>query len=226
MSASGQAKRGYHHGDLRNALIAAAGQLAEQGGPAAVTVRAAAKAVGVTPTAAYRHFENHEKLIEAAKRLAMGRMTGAMRERVAMLPVSPDPVRHAMGVLGSVALGYIHFATTEPGLFRTVFQHGSPQIAPEDDPFTFLVEGLDKLVEVGHLAAEDRPMAEMTAWSAVHGFSMLTIEGPMGEWEPEMVNAALERMLSILTRGMSAREVDDQLVADVLADVRISNQQD
>ncbi|MBE1464360.1 TetR/AcrR family transcriptional regulator [Kibdelosporangium phytohabitans] len=221
---TGQPKRGYHHGDLRNALIAAAARLAETGGPQAVTVRSAAKAAGVTPTAAYRHFENHEQLLGAAKDQAMDRMADAMRKRIGALPEIADPVRRAMSTLGGIACGYIDFATAEPGLFRTAFEQGAamdgPELAKMDAAFRFLIEGLDLLVEVGHLAPRDRPFAEITAWSAVHGFSMLVIDGPMRDWDPEMVNAARERMLGVLSRGMSSREIDDQLVADVLADIK------
>lgn len=228
MTASGRAKRGYHHGDLRNALIAAAAQLAERGGPQAVTVRAAAKAAGVTPTAAYRHFENREELLAAAKDQAMDRMAESMRERITALPEITDPVRRAMSTLGSVASGYIHFATTEPGLFRTAFEQGAkvygPELAKIDEAFGYLVAGLDKLVEAGHLTPEDRPLAELATWSAVHGFSMLVIDGPMRGWEPEMLNTALERLLGVLVRGLSSNEVDNQLVADVLVDVRRSNE--
>ena len=225
MTASGRPKRGYHHGDLRNALVTAAAQLAEQGGPQAVTVRAAAKAAGVTPTAAYRHFENHEQLLAAAKDRAMDRMADAMRDRLTALPDITDPVRHAMSTLGGIACGYIDFATTEPGLFRTAFEQGGPMddvdlATKMDAAFRYLIDGLDMLVEVGHLAPADRPFAEITAWSAVHGFSMLVIDGPMRAWEPELVDAARERMLGVLTRGMSSRRIDDQLVADVLADIR------
>jgi len=67
MNLSGSAKRGYHHGDLRNALGEAAAQLAKEGGPESVTVRAAARLVGVTPTAAYRHCTGHSELVAQAK---------------------------------------------------------------------------------------------------------------------------------------------------------------
>jgi AcrR family transcriptional regulator len=227
MESSGPAKRGYHHGDLRNALIEAAAQLAEQGGPQAVTVRAAARAAGVTPTAAYRHFENHEQLLNAAKDRAMDRMAETMEEHIGRLPPISDPVRRAMSTLGAVARGYIQFATTEAGLFRTAFEQGGSilegdTLAKVDAGFNLLVEGLDQLVQAGHLAPQDRPLAEITSWSSVHGFSMLVIDGPLHDWPQEMLDAALDRMLGILVRGLTSDAVNDQLVADVLADTRPS----
>ena len=86
-------KRGYHHGDLRNALIEAAATLAEKNGPHAVTVRAAARAAGVTPTAAYRHFENHDQLLRAVTVQSRERMADSMLAQVNALPEVDDPVR-------------------------------------------------------------------------------------------------------------------------------------
>jgi AcrR family transcriptional regulator len=225
MGSSGPAKRGYHHGDLRNALIEAAAQLAEKGGPQAVTVRAAARAAGVTPTAAYRHFENHEQLLTAAKDRAMDGLAATMQEFIDAMPPIDDPVRLAMSTLGAIARGYVHFAITEAGLFRTAFEQGGiildgATLAKMDSGFQMLVRGLDKLVEVGHLSADHRPLAELTAWSAVHGFATLVIDGPMHDWPPEMLNEALERMLGIFVRGLTSEGADDQLTAHVLADTR------
>ncbi len=226
MGSSGQAKRGYHHGDLRNALIKAAGQLAEQGGPKAVTVRAAAKAAGVTPTAAYRHFENHDQLLQAAKDYALDGLAATMQARIDALRPTTDPVRQAMGTLCAIGRGYIRFATSEPGLFRTAFEQGGSMVdgnalSKVDEAFQLLVRGLDKLVEVGHLNPADRPMAELTPWCSVHGFSMLLIDGPMRDLPDEMRESAVERMMTILMKGLSSKNVDDQLVADVLADTRV-----
>jgi AcrR family transcriptional regulator len=218
------AKRGYHHGDLRNALVDAAAQLAEEGGPRSVTIRAAARAAGVTPTAAYRHFESHEQLLEATKEQAMEQMATAMREHVAALPETDDPVRRALGRLAAIGRGYIYFAISEPGLFRTAFEQGGSAIDGDifekhDAPFRMLVEALDDLVEVGYLSAAYRPMAEITAWSAVHGFSTLVIDGPLREMSQQLRDAAMGRMLLLLARGLADSGVSSELAAAVLSDI-------
>jgi AcrR family transcriptional regulator len=225
MADSGQAKRGYHHGDLRNALIEAAAQLAEKGGPRAVTVRAAARTVGVTPTAAYRHFENHEQLISAAKEEALDQLAQTMRKFTDRLPDVPDPARRAMSSLAAIARGYIHFATSEPGLFRTAFEQDgsafeSGALAKVDLAFRMLVDGLDKLVDSGHLTAAQRKLAEITCWSTVHGFSMLVIDGPMHGSPDEALDEAIEQMIGILVRGLSMNSDVDELTAHVLSDTR------
>jgi hypothetical protein len=132
-----------------------------------------------------------------------------------------------MSTLAAIARGYIHFATNEAGLFRTAFEQGGSildgtTLAKVDAGFQLLAKGLDELVEAGHLAPEDRPLAEITSWSAVHGFSMLVIDGPMHDWPQEMLDAAIDRMLAILARGLTSDEAGDQLVAYVLADSRRS----
>ncbi|MEV4316566.1 TetR/AcrR family transcriptional regulator [Actinocrispum sp. NPDC049592] len=206
MTPSGGSKRSYHHGDLRNALVDAAAQLAEEGGPAAITVRAAARIAGVTPTAAYRHFEGHEQLLDAAKERAMERMGAAMQVYVRALPETDDPVQRSLSTLAAIARGYIQFARSEPGLFRTAFQQGGSildgeTIVKSDIPFVLLAQALDDLVATGMLTREYRPMAEITAWSAVHGFSNLSIDGPLRDWPEHMLEQALARMLDILGRG-------------------------
>ena len=62
------AKRGYHHGNLRQALVEAALRLIEVKGPTGFTLSEAAKQAGVTPAAVYRHFEGQEDLIAEAAR--------------------------------------------------------------------------------------------------------------------------------------------------------------
>ena len=74
--------RPYHHGDLRNALVVAATELAAQDGPDGVVLREAARRIGVSPSAAYRHFPSREGLLAVvgseARRALAARMIAAM----------------------------------------------------------------------------------------------------------------------------------------------------
>src|SRR5688500_8744345 len=92
VTTSSAARNSYHHGDLRNALARAAADLAASGGPDAVTIRGAAREVGVTPTAAYRHFANQADLLLAAKDLAMAGMTAAIADYLSQVPTEGDPI--------------------------------------------------------------------------------------------------------------------------------------
>jgi AcrR family transcriptional regulator len=199
----------YHHGDLRNALVDAASRLAERGGPDAVTIRAAAREVGVTPTAAYRHFTGHEGLLEAAKYASLARMSKAMRKRLAAVPAEPDPVEAAIGRLEAIGFGYVDFALAEPGLFRTAFCRGAagkdlddPAIREDpDNPHVMLVELIDELVRLGFLAEEQRLGAEIGAWSMVHGLAMLLIDGPLAALPPAERDAVVEQTLGTFTQS-------------------------
>lgn len=200
----------YHHGDLRNALLRAAAELAEREGPQAVTIRSTARSVGVTPTAAYRHFAGHKELLSAVKDEAVVRLGGAMRHYLDQVPASEDPVLDAVRRSVAMGRGYVRFAVTEPGLFKTAFVRPT---APEpakadhpDDPFGLLSRGLDELVKVGYLANASRPMAEFAAWSAVHGLAVILIDGELVEAPEDLRELATARTLQMLVRGLGDGE--------------------
>jgi AcrR family transcriptional regulator len=205
----------YHHGDLRNALITAAADLARSGGPGAVTIRAAARDVGVTPTAAYRHFADQQDLLQEAKYYALTRLSDAMNAELHRRPALDNRVQRALGALGAIARGYLNFALTEPGLFRTAFsQGGQPPalgIPIDDDPFRKLTEALDELLEAGYLPAARRPMAELAAWSLAHGYAMLLLDGPLQTFTPAEREEAYVRGLEIMAAGLGATTLSPDL---------------
>jgi AcrR family transcriptional regulator len=206
MVSSATAKRGYHHGDLRNALAEAAAKLAQTGGPEKVTVRAAARSVGVTPTAAYRHFAGHEELLAAAKEQCLTRLGATMQRELTSLPASGDRVRLALRNLVAAGRAYIRFAMEEPGLFRTAFSQGGAildrESVEEETSFGILVGLLDELVATGFLAQEHRPMAEVAAWSTVHGLALLMLDGPLRDVSEEAKAEAIKRTVLLMLRGL------------------------
>jgi AcrR family transcriptional regulator len=216
VTTTGSPRATYHHGDLRNALVRAAADLAERGGPDAVTIRAAARAAGVTPTAAYRHFTGHADLLAAAKHEALERMGAMILEVLGDPPPDADPVDVALHRMRAGGRGYARFALAQPGLFRTAFcrsEHDDLQDAAEQlsaaPPYAFLAAALDELVRVGWLDPALRPDAETPAWAAVHGLSVLLLDGPyrlLDEAEREsLIDATLEMTLRGLAGGPAAR---------------------
>lgn len=202
-----EARGTYHHGDLRNALLRAGAELAESGGPAAVTIRAAARLAGVTPTAAYRHFADHAELLAAVRELAAERLAASMARYLRRLPATEEPVAAALARLRSTGRGYIHFAQSEPGLFRTAFfaepDEAHSALPDRTGPFGMLADALDGLVAVGYLAAEDRPLTEFAAWSAVHGLALLLVDGPLRTLPRRAREAIIDRSLDVIERGLS-----------------------
>lgn len=220
MSSSEPSRSQYHHGDLRNALIEAAASLAREGGPSAVTIRAAARAVGVTPTAAYRHFAGHEELLDAAKDEAMVRLGNAMNTELRARGEVTEPAARAMGNLAAIGRGYVDFAVTQTGLFRTAFCDGGKVMPPLEEhpdysPFRKLVHALDDLVACGYLAPERRPLAEYAAWSLAHGIASLFVDGPMRESDAATKEEILTRSLVIFGRGLGSGISADEMEAIV-----------
>lgn len=201
-------KTGYHHGDLHNALVRAAAGLAEQGGPDAVTIRAAAREVGVTPTATYRHFADRDELLQAARDECLDQMAARFVERIGYVPADLPPVQRAIAQFLASGRAYIEFALEEPGLFRTCFC-AEPEIddglRPEDTaPYQLLSGLLDAMVEVGAMDAAERPRAEALCWSAVHGLAMLVLDGPLQKLSAAEREETIALTLRRVARGLGA----------------------
>jgi AcrR family transcriptional regulator len=206
-------ERGYHHGNLRSALIAAGLELARHGGPGAVQLRAASREAGVSHNAAYRHFANQEDLVAAVAGRAMTQLSRLMIERMELV-TARDPVRRARAKLQAIGRAYIDFARTEPGWFRTAFSSArphaadGPQLQPDDpgddtpNPYDLLSARLDELVAVGAMTRERRVGAEYAAWSAVHGVSSLLLDGPLRDLPEPDVEHAIDSVLGIVNRGL------------------------
>jgi AcrR family transcriptional regulator len=203
----------YHHGNLANALTAAATQLARDGGPDAVVLREAARQVGVSATAAYRHFASHGDLIHAVKGLAGSELAKSMRAELAKTPPEPEPASEAIRRVRALGMGYVRFALAEPGLFRTAFCRPIVH-APHDDehdittvePYQMLVDAIDALVDSGLMPAQRRPLAEVFAWSAVHGLAMLLLDGPLVRCSPDEQEQAIDRILNGVADSLLAHQ--------------------
>src|SRR5438094_3406424 len=109
----------YRHGDLRRALLEAGVDLARDGGPDAVVLREATRRAGVVPNAAYRHFASRMELLQAVRMTALSRLALSMETQLDTLSPTLGPAELARATLRAVGLGYLHFALTETGLFRT-----------------------------------------------------------------------------------------------------------
>ncbi|MFF9002872.1 TetR/AcrR family transcriptional regulator [Streptomyces achromogenes] len=201
----------YRHGDLRNALIAAGIELARQGGPEAVVLRAVTREAGVVPNAAYRHFADRGALLRAVSQAAMAQVALTMEAEQAALPEEKDPAVAARARFRAVGTGYLRFAQEEPGLFRTAFHvpgdmtHAAADTsagATGQTPFELLGAALDELVEAGLLAEDRRPGAEFLAWSAVHGLAVLVIDGPLRGLHPTQAHDAGQHVIDMIERGI------------------------
>ncbi|HLH45653.1 MAG TPA: TetR/AcrR family transcriptional regulator [Acidimicrobiales bacterium] len=194
----------YHHGHLREALVDAALATARSDGPDAVVLRAATRAAGVSPNAAYRHFADREELLAAVAARCMDQLADLMEQRLAGVRRSRDPRQQAWDRLRAAGRAYIDFALDEPGWFRTAFGPCPPAPAPESgrDPYRILNELLDGLVEAGALAPERRPEAEYAAWASVHGIATLLVEGPLRELPAKERPPIIAKVLDSVATGL------------------------
>lgn len=207
----------YHHGHLREALVSEAVEVARERGPEAVVVRELARRVGVSHNAAYRHFAHRDDLIAAVAGRAHAELMEAMQRQLATL-TADDPVLRARRRLASIGRSYVEFALAEPGLFRVAFSFQAAGQAEPDasGPYGLLTEALDELVDVGFLALQARAAAEITCWSAVHGFCILNIEGPLAGLGKTERMAALEQVLVSIDRSYAATTGATTLDTDIL----------
>lgn len=204
-------KRSYHHGHLRAALLDTALEQTRTGGPTALGLREATRQVGVSPTAAYRHFADRQSLLMAVAREVQERMAARMRERFEQAPAGTG-IQRARQRLRAVGLGYIDFARAEPGWFETAFFTGpeGPDAEPSPDevamapPFRMLVEALDELIAAGALDASRREPALWACWSAVHGFSELAVHGPLRHRGADEVTALAAQTVDAIMTGVMA----------------------
>ena len=113
-------RRGYHHGNLREALISAALELISKKGPAGFTFADAARAAGVSPAAPYRHFRDRDALMADVARRGFDAFTEALTR--AWDNGRPTP-RSAFERVGRA---YLDFAAKEPALFSAMFESGVP----------------------------------------------------------------------------------------------------
>ncbi|WP_432752011.1 TetR/AcrR family transcriptional regulator [Streptomyces sp. JL2001] len=201
-------KQGYHHGNLRHALVEAGLSLARTGGPRSVVLRAASRAAGVSHNAAYRHFADHDALLAAVSDRCMEELGALMNLRLSAVTEGAEPSR-SWARLNTLGRAYVEFARTESGWFQTAFaateSHALPLPTPSvtaPHPFLLLTQCLDDLVDASAVPADRRPGAEYAAWSAVHGLSHLLIDGPLRDLPEQEVQLALDVTLSVISRGL------------------------
>ena len=191
-------------GAVRDGLVAAGIELARTGGPDAVVLREATRAVGVVPNAAYRHFADRDELLAEVCTAAMQELADRMAAGIARVRGRHGDPAAARRRLRAVGTAYLEFAREEPGLFATAFavpqRHGygaaEGGTGQERTPLDHLRAALDELVEAGVLDKRRREGLEYPIWSLVHGLAVLVGQGPLRE-----VPDADRRRIEDLTLG-------------------------
>ena len=122
--------RPYHHGNLRQALVETAADLAREKGPDGVVLREVARRTGVSHNAAYRHFADRDQLLAEVAVDGMVRLADHMRAEIAQVD-DADPVVAARRRLSATGRAYVGFALAEPGFFAVAFADAAHELMAE-----------------------------------------------------------------------------------------------
>ena len=203
-------KRGYHHGNLRQALIDAALELIEQRGPTGFTLSEAAKRAGVTPAAVYRHFEGREDLIAEAAHQGYD----IFAELMEFAYESGQP--SALKAFEATGRAYLAFARKYPGHYIAMFESGisvnrTPELAHAANRANGVLERAASDLSQ-HIPADKRPPASMFSahiWAMSHGVVELFARNSPGRASPFPADDLLETGIGIYLRGLGLVSPDE-----------------
>ena len=200
----GSKRRGYHHGNLREALIAAALELIGEKGPAGFTFAEAARSAGVSPAAPYRHFRDRDALMADVAARGFARFAEVLEK--AWDEGKPHPYR----ALENLGRAYLGFARGEPAYYAAMFEaqlppDASPELAKAGErAFAVLRQACEALCAL--MPAEKRPPALMMSlhvWAMAHGIASLFARGdPARRKIPMPAEDLLEASLMLYLRGL------------------------
>ena len=204
MSWGKRERGGYHHGNLKEALVRAALELIAEKGPAGFTFADAARWAGVSPAAPYRHYRDRDALLADVARRGFEAFADALTR--AWDEGRPD-VLSAFDRLGRA---YLQFAKSEAAFYSAMFEAG---VAVDSDPdlraaseraFSVLRGASEKLVAL--VPATQRPPALMVAlhvWSMTHGIASLFGRGDAARRTVPMApEELLEAEVLVYLRGL------------------------
>ena len=204
MSWGKRERGGYHHGNLKEALVRAALELIAEKGPAGFTFADAARWAGVSPAAPYRHYRDRDALLADVARRGFEAFAAALKR--AWDEGRPD----VLMAFDRVGKAYLQFAKSEPAFYSAMFEAG---VAADSDPdlrdagdraFAVLRNASEKLVALA--PAKQRPPALMVAlhiWSMTHGIASLFGRGDSARRTlPMPPEDLLEAAVLVYLRGL------------------------
>jgi AcrR family transcriptional regulator len=200
--------RGYHHGNLKEALLRAALELIAQKGPAGFTFAEAARWAGVSPAAPYRHFRDRDEL------LASVALRGFQQFEAVLARAWDDGRPDTFTAFDRLGKAYLQFARTEQAYYSAMFEAGIPlATSPElreagDRAFAVLRAAAEKLC--AHVPAKSRPPVLMVAlhiWAMAHGVASLFGRGDAARRTlPMAPEELLEAEVLVYLRGLGIAE--------------------
>jgi AcrR family transcriptional regulator len=199
--------RGYHHGNLREALIQAALDLIAEKGPTGFTFADAARSAGVSAAAPYRHFRDRDELLSDVATRGFALFAEDLEK--AWEEGRPDP----QTAFERVGRAYLAFARREPSFYSAMFESGLPvSDSPElreagERAYAVLRRASEALVAT--LPERGRPPASMVSfhvWAIAHGIASLFARGDQGRRKlPMSAEELLEAGVLVYLRGLGMK---------------------
>jgi AcrR family transcriptional regulator len=196
----------YHHGDLRNSLIRAALDLVAERGVEGFSLREAARTVGVSASACYRHFADREELLAAVAHEGLDTLAENMRAAAA--PYGGANAFDAVRRFWAYSEAYVDFAIGHPAHFRVMHavpksEHSREIMLPRS-PALLAQGGMEALVEAGVIAPASAGRALLACWASVHGLASLAVTGHMPLDDELTLESALDAVLRTALLGAGA----------------------
>lgn len=180
----------YHHGDLRNALRAAAAAILEEEGLSELSLRAVARRAGVSHAAPYRHYPNHKALLIELALEGFEELRTAISTAVSE---TADKVDRVTAIGGA----YMRFTSSRPALAQLMF--GSQ--LPHRDKTPQLSSAADSIgAQFGDTLGD--PAMGLAIWATVHGLSMLILDDIIDLGQRRAGSAVLPTRTEILLRSL------------------------
>ena len=202
---SRRAERGYHHGNLKEALLQAALGLIAEKGPAGFTFADAARSAGVSPAAPYRHFRDRDELLSSIAQRGFEQFEAVLSK--AWDDGRPDTAT----AFERVGRAYLAFARAEPAYYSAMFESGIPVdlnpmlTAASERAFGIIRAAAERLAALTPPGVA-RPPALMMAlhiWSMSHGVASLFGRGDAARRKlPMAPEELLEAGVLIYLRGL------------------------
>src|ERR1700709_2729336 len=199
------AERGYHHGNLKEALLQAALGLIAEKGPAGFTFADAARSAGVSPAAPYRHFRDRDELLSSIAQRGFEMFESALN--AAWDDGQPDTVT----AFERVGKAYLKFAREEPAFYSAMFESGlpvdlNPALQAAGERALRLIRAAAERLAALAPPGMTRPPALMMAlhiWSMSHGVASLFARGDAARRKlPMSAEDLLEAEVLIYLRGL------------------------
>lgn len=195
----------YHHGDLRNALIAAGLEVLAEQGAEALNLREVARRAGVSHAAPYRHFADKTALIEAIAEDGFHRLWAALER------ANTRPAKNTSQKLIALGLAYVRFALEHADHFRVMFSsarnpEANPSLYVESKAgFHILIEVLQAGQASGDLIKDDPLDQAKALWATMHGIAVLLIDNQFADAGPDLAkyaDAVVKRSIEQMVTGL------------------------